>query len=133
MDCMRKLTLGAGALALAFISAGPASAEYLSGDQIAGLLGGKRVYLATGYGIEFPMHYASNGRVTGDGTGTMLGDYFAPKETGKWWVAGDRMCQQFPTWYDGRRLCFKLQKAGDGTLKWFREDGAQGKARIAGG
>ncbi len=127
---MRKMAaIGA---AIVVLSSGAASAEFLSGDQIKGLIGGKRVYLATGYGIEFPMQYARNGRVTGDGTGTVLGKYFAPKETGNWWVAGDRMCQKFPTWYEGRPLCFKLRKTGSTTLNWYRDDGAKGSARIAG-
>lgn len=119
-------------LAILLGSLAPASADFLSGDQIKGLIGGKRVYLATSYGIEFPMRYAPNGKVTGDGTGTMLGKYFAPRETGQWWVAGDRMCQRFPTWYEGRRFCFQLRKTGAGKLEWVRDDGYRGTARIAG-
>lgn len=125
---MRKTSL---ALAFLTLASGSAQAEFLSGDQIKGLIGGKRVYLATSYGIEFPMRYASNGRVTGDGTGTALGKYFAPKETGQWWVAGDRMCQRFPTWYEGRRFCFQLRQTGSGKLEWVRDDGYRGTARIA--
>lgn len=126
---MRHVTLAIAFLASFSVTA---HAEFLSGDQIKGLIGGKRVYLATSYGIEFPMKYGSNGRVTGDGTGTALGRYFAPKETGQWWVAGDRMCQRFPTWYDGRRFCFQLRKTGAGKLEWVRDDGYRGTARIAG-
>ncbi|HSO48664.1 MAG TPA: hypothetical protein VLQ68_12130 [Rhizobiaceae bacterium] len=129
---MRRLATGAIGAALLLIGAGSASAEFLSGEEIKSVIGGKRVYLATGYGIEFPMQYARNGRVTGDGTGTGLGKYFAPKETGKWWVAGNQMCQRFPTWYEGRQLCFKLRKTGGATLQWQREDGKSGSARIAG-
>lgn len=126
---MNRVLLGA---ALAAMCSGQASAQYLSGDQIKGLIGGKRVHLATSYGIEFPLQYASNGRVTGDGSGTTLGQYVAPKETGKWWVSNDRMCQKFPTWYDGRQFCFQLKMTGQGTLEWVRDDGYRGKARISG-
>lgn len=119
-------------LVVSACAAGPASADYLTGEAIREFIGGKRVYLATGFGVEFPMHYQDDGSVTGDGSGTGLGRYFAPKETGQWWVAGDRMCQQFPTWYDGKRLCFQIRRTGDNTLDWQREDGRSGTARIAG-
>ncbi len=126
---MRKFAV---ATALLCLMAGNASAQFLSGTDIKGLIGGKRVHLATGYGIEFPLKYASNGRVTGDGSGTTLGQYMAPKETGSWWVSGNRMCQQFPTWYDGRQFCFKLRQTGPNTLEWVRDDGYSGRARITG-
>jgi len=126
---MKKRTT-AVLLASAFLFSLPAMAEPLTGPQIEEKLSGKRVYLSTGYGVEFPMIYNTNGRVTGDGTGTRLGNFFAPKETGKWWVKGDQMCQQFPTWYKGRTLCFELIQETPNSLIWKRTDGKSGKARI---
>lgn len=108
----------------------PTSANELSGSEIKETIAGKRVYLATRWGVEFPLVYKTNGKVTGDGSGIGLGKYFAPKETGKWWVRGNEMCQQFPTWYDGRVFCFKLEDRGSDSLIWRRDDGASGKARL---
>lgn len=123
------LSLLAG-LCVVCANAYTATAEELAGKEIKKLISNKTVYLATGYGFEFPLVYRGNGRVTGDGTGTGLEKYFAPKETGKWWVKGDRMCQKFPTWYDGKTLCFTLKQTGSKSLIWKSHDGKRGKARI---
>jgi hypothetical protein len=53
--------------------------------------------------------------VTGDGTALGLGRWLAPKETGRWWVRGDRLCQQWPTWYDGKPSCFQIRMTGERT------------------
>ncbi|MEM7214760.1 MAG: hypothetical protein AAF423_04385 [Pseudomonadota bacterium] len=108
----------------------PAHGNELNGMELIEKIAGKRVFLATKWGIEFPLTYATSGEVTGDGTGTALGRYFAPKETGAWWVQGNQMCQKFPTWYDGRTFCFKLEETGADTFIWKRNDGKSGNARI---
>ena len=38
-----------------------------------------------------------------------MASMFAPKETGRWWVENNQLCQQFPTWYKGRRFCFVIE------------------------
>lgn len=106
-------------------------AEVLSPSQIKQTVIGKRVLLATRYGVEFPLIYRSNGSVKGDGTGTGLGRFFAPKETGRWWLKGQELCQKFPTWYDGRTQCFTLEKLGGNKLKWKTKDGRSGTARVS--
>lgn len=110
----------------------PAFAEKLSGGDIKDLVDGKRIFLKVPLGGEFPLYYQSNGQVTGDGTSLGLGKYFAPKETGRWFVKGNELCQQFPTWYDGKVSCFTLSKTGETSLQWRRDDGYSGRARIGG-
>lgn len=107
-----------------------AQSGFLSSQEIRKTVTNARIYLATPLGGEMPLSYKSNGTVTGDGTNIGLARFFAPKETGKWWVDGNQLCQQWPTWYKGRTMCFKLQKTAENSLRWHRDDGKVGTARI---
>lgn len=112
-------------------SGGAASAAPLSASEIKALVSGKKVYLATPYGAEFPLHYRTNGSVTGDASGFSLASFLAPKETGKWWTQGQKLCQKWPTWYKGKTICFTIQQIGDDSISWVRDDGMKGTARIS--
>jgi hypothetical protein len=127
----RILALTLGLIAATGLATGNAAADKLSNSEIKSLVGGKKVFLATRWG-EFPLYYAPNGRVTGDGTGMGLARYFAPKETGQWYVDNNRLCQRFPTWYKGKTSCFTLTRTGENKLRWRRDDGYSGSARIGG-
>lgn len=109
----------------------PSFAGDMSSSDIKANISGKKVVLST-VGLEFPLFYNSNGRVTGDGSSVGLSKFFAPKETGKWWVANNQLCQKFPTWYKGQTFCFTLQLAGPKMLNWRRDDGYTGSAKISG-
>lgn len=117
--------------AICGFTASSAIAGDLSGDDIRATIGGKRVVLSS-VGFQFPLFYNNNGSVTGDGSAVGLSKFFAPKETGSWWVAGNQLCQKFPTWYKGQTYCFTLQLAGPNNLSWQRNDGYSGSAKISG-
>lgn len=125
-------TLGIVSALAVCLSGGAANAEQLAGNQLKQFVNGKRVFLATPFGGEFPLNYKSTGVVTGDGTALGLGKFFAPTESGRWWVKGENLCQQWPTWYDGKTTCFQIRKTGERSLNWVRDDGRSGKARIEG-
>ncbi len=116
----------------ALVAASPAIAEQLSGDRLRQTIEGKTVYLSTPYGAELPLRYETGGSVTGDVSGFSLTAMFAPRETGRWWIDGERLCQQWPTWYDGQQACFTIRLEGENSLSWIRNDGLSGTARIAG-
>lgn len=116
--------------ALSFAQPSLSAAGPLSGDQIKTLIGGKQVYLSTPIRIELPLYYGANGSVTGNISGFSMASMFAPKETGRWWVQGSQMCQQFPTWYKGKRFCFTIEQVSANKIAWTRDDGYSGKARI---
>jgi len=124
------MILRAALLLIVVLSPTSSFADVLSSSQIKQTVIGKRVFLATRYDVEFPLVYRANGTVKGDGTGTGLGRFFAPKETGKWSIQGKELCQEFPTWYDGKTQCFTLEKIGANKLKWKTRDGRSGTATI---
>jgi hypothetical protein len=133
---VRAATIGGAALLATIVTAGPfaaavlAAAEPLSGTEIEAAVVGKRIFLATPFGGEFPMNYRAGGRVDADGEAIGLGKMAAPKDSGRWWVDGDKLCQQWTEWYDGKAFCFTLQQSGPATLEWRRDDGMTGTARI---
>lgn len=118
----------------ASLAAGPAAAsqERISASDIRSDIIGKRIYLAAPLGGEFPLNYRASGVVDGSGEALGLGRFVKPNDTGKWWIRGDRLCQQFSTWYKGAPMCFELYRTGDKTLKWIRDNGQTGTARIGG-
>ena len=104
----------------------------LSGAKVKALISGKKVFLSTPYGLEFPLNYRSNGKVTGDASGFSLAAMMAPKETGSWWISGEKLCQKWPTWYKGKTICFTIEQIGKASIAWTRDDGLKGTARIVG-
>lgn len=116
---------------LGYLTVLPAHAQEIKGSDISRAIANKKVTLIT-LGFKFPLFYAANGNVSGDGSAVGLSKYFNPKETGRWWVASDQLCQKFPTWYKGKTFCFTLKATGNNRLNWRRDDGFSGKAQIAG-
>jgi len=122
------------ALAACLVAAGPATVlaqgSQLSGSQIRDTVAGKRVYLSTPFGGEFPLYYKVNGTVDGSGKALGLGRYMRPTDSGKWWINGNELCQQWTSWYDGKTFCFTLADGESARLYWTRDDGLSGKARV---
>ena len=129
---VRSLAALTQAVVLTAGAAAPAAADTgaMSGREIQSAVNGKRIYLQTPLGGEFPLYYRQDGVVDGSGEALGLGRFMAPKDSGKWWIADNRLCQQWQEWYDGKRQCFVLQRTGDTTLYWKRDDGLEGEARI---
>jgi hypothetical protein len=108
----------------------PVLAETLDGPAIRKLVTGRTIYLAAPLGGEFPLNYRPDGTVNGDGTSVGLGRFLAAKETGRWSVDGNLLCQQFPTWNKGAKVCFTLERLADGRIRWVQTNGDQGLARL---
>jgi len=113
-----------------FCGCGANATGELSGSDLKGLIAGKRVYLAVPAGGEFPLYYRADGRVDGTGEAIGLGRFLKPKDSGRWWIEGSRLCQQWQSWYDGKEFCFTIRTAGLNWIFWVRDDGLSGAARI---
>lgn len=123
------MRFSAPVLALAML-AGPAAAEKLSGKALQSFIAGKRIYLAVPLGGEIPLTYRHGGTVDGSGEAAGLGRYMTPKDKGRWWVSGDRLCQKWQQWYDGKTFCFTVTRLADDRIRWVRDDGKSGVARL---
>jgi hypothetical protein len=107
-----------------------ADGEQMSGPDIRKAIIGKRIYLAAPLGGEFPLYYRKDGQVDGSGEAVGLGRWIRPTDSGRWWIESNRLCQQWTTWYEGRRHCFTLQRLGDTRIAWNKDNGQKGIARI---
>ena len=119
-------------IAAGFMSLVPliASAEMMSAGDIRRDIVGRTIYLAAPLGGEFPLNYRRSGVVDGNGKALGLGRFIQPQDSGKWWIEGDKLCQKFSKWYDGTPMCFTLTRTGPKKLKWVRNNGETGMARI---
>ena len=115
---------------LALSAAAPAAAADMTGADIRADIVGRRIHLRVPFGGEFPLEYRRDGTVDGDGEALGLGRFLRPKDHGRWWIDGNRLCQKFTTWYDGRPMCFDLTRTGPDTLRWVRDNGQTGDARL---
>lgn len=106
------------------------AAREFTADDIRSRIAGKRIFLAAPLGGEFPLFYRADGRVDGTGEALGLGRFIRPTDSGRWWISGNRLCQQWQTWYDGMRMCFQLQYLGNSRLRWTQDNGDTGVARI---
>jgi hypothetical protein len=103
----------------------------LAGDELRQAISGKTVYLNIS-GFELPISYAANGRMVGR-MSTVAASFSrgdGSQDRGKWWVAGDQLCQQWMIWMNSQAYCYKLTRDG-ATVHWLRNDGRSGTARIA--
>lgn len=100
----------------------------LSGDALRHALTGKTVVLHTPVG-GIPIDYRDNGTMVGRAKdmSMLVG---SERDTGRWWVKSDQVCQKWDVWLDGRAYCFTLRFEGR-TVHWRRNDGQVGTAKLS--
>ena len=117
------------AVALVFVSTS-AAAEFvpMTGQAIRDTAVGATIELDTPVGTKIPIKHAEDGTVTGD-AGSLAYILGAARDTGRWWVAEDKLCHQWSKWFDGETYCLRLKKEGR-HVEWRRDDGKTGTATI---
>lgn len=126
------LTIAAMGAALIFGLAYANAATTLSGDALRSAVSNKTVFLKVS-GFELPIQYSSRGTMRGS-MGTVAAAFSrgdGSSDRGKWWVAGNQLCQKWSTWMEGQTHCYTLSRSGN-QVHWVRSDGRSGTARIAG-
>ena len=124
---LMALMLGA---TIAVSEAAEAKSASLAGDELRKAVSGKTVYLKIS-GFDLPIRYAAGGAMSGSMNTVMAalarGD--GASDRGKWWIAGNQLCQRWNVWMDGKSYCYKFTVSGS-AVHWVRNDGRSGTARI---
>lgn len=114
------------------LSVTKAAEAALSGDGLRQAVSGKTVYLKIS-GFELPIQYSSRG--TMKGSMSLVAAAFSrgdgSSDRGKWWIANDQLCQKWSSWMESRTYCYKFSLNGN-AVRWVRDDGRSGTARIGG-
>ena len=113
---------------LAAAAAAHARANVLTGPAIRHLVSDAILFINTPLNTKIPVRYDADGSLAGvaGGMAFILG---APKDTGRWWVARDRLCHRWTRWFDGDTQCLKLRKTGH-KIFWASDNGRTGTAVI---
>jgi hypothetical protein len=106
-----------------------ALASDLEGDSLRRSIAGKTISLSTPMG-GLPISYRADGTMQGN-AGVLASYTGAARDTGRWWVVADQLCQRWNKWLDGVPYCFRLRQQGP-NVHWTRNDGVTGMATIAG-
>lgn len=106
-----------------------ASDPQLEGESLRKAISGKTVSLETPMG-GLPISYRSDGTMQGR-AGALATYTGAARDSGRWWIVADQLCQRWNNWLGGSSYCFRLRQQGV-SVHWTRSDGVSGMATIAG-
>ncbi|MGO9483831.1 MAG: hypothetical protein ACLPX9_04485 [Rhodomicrobium sp.] len=106
-----------------------AQAQQLAGEDLQQAIAGKTVYVYTPMG-EVPIRYSKNGSVTGRTELALLDGESTTVDRGRWWVSQSQLCIQWRNWQGGRAHCFTMHRLSPTVVRWRRDDGKSGTARL---
>jgi GntR family transcriptional regulator/MocR family aminotransferase len=89
----------------------------LRGSALRRAMAGTTLLYNTVYGEPCTIHLRSDGTLIG-----RAGYANEDRDTGRWWVDGDRWYRQWQSWAYGETTAFVTSISGD-QVRWFKEDG----------
>lgn len=75
-----------------------------------------------------PIRFGTDGMLAGE-AGELAPILGAPKDRGRWWVDGDKLCSKFFRWFDAEPHCITVARDGS-RLYWRKDNGDTGTATI---
>jgi hypothetical protein len=119
------LAAGAGIVMAAPVWADPVA---LSGPTMRAAVAGATVEIDTPIGTKVPVKYAADGSVSGE-AGSVAFFLGSAQDHGRWWVAREKLCHRWTTWFKGETTCLTVVLDGQ-KIKWTRDDGDTGSATL---
>ncbi len=89
---------------------------------------GATVEIDTPLGTKVPVKYAADGSVTGE-AGSVAFFLGSAADHGRWWVAREKLCHRWTTWFKGETTCLTVLLDG-AKITWTRDDGDTGTATL---
>lgn len=106
-----------------------ASAELLTEEMLKHYIPGAQINLDTPLGSVIPVTYEADGSLHGK-AGAVAFFLGSQTDRGKWWISRSRLCQQWKTWFNGRKNCVKVYRRDDNRISWIDQDGDKGTGTI---
>jgi hypothetical protein len=103
--------------------------QQLAGDDLQKAVAGKTVFIDTPLG-EVPVRYAANGSVSARTELALLDGESTTVDRGRWWVSESKLCLQWRNWMGGKTHCFTMHRLSPTVVRWRRDDGKSGIARL---
>lgn len=102
----------------------------LSGTVLSKLVGGRTVLIDTPLGTQLPIEYHADGTLSGR-AGQLSFYLGSDRDTGRWWIKGDKVCQKWKRWFDGDVTCLRIRHRGRHVF-WQSDDGKSGTGLLSG-
>lgn len=125
---MTRLAAVAALLPIAATGAALAESGALTGPLLHQAVAGKTVSISSPVGT-IPVKYRMNGTMSGSST-ALAAVTGTARDSGRWWVSGDKLCQRWSAWLDAKTHCVTLRRSG-ATLHWAASDGRTGVASVS--
>lgn len=98
------------------------------GRVLKDLVAGSTVVIDAPMGFKLPIRHAEDGTLSGEAGG--LSFYLgSATDTGRWWVAGDRLCYQWSRWFKSEPRCMAIRRDGL-RIHWEKDDGDTGTGTV---